>query len=63
MILLPARRVRRRKERRGYPPLLIDIINFAALYQHQISAAENGENGGNDEADAEAEAADGEGTA
>ncbi|MEE8224037.1 MAG: protein-export chaperone SecB [Alphaproteobacteria bacterium] len=47
----------------GYPPLLIDIINFAALYQHQTSAAENGENGGGGEADAEAEAADGEGTA
>jgi len=50
----------------GYPPLLIDIINFATLYQHQKSAAENsenGENGGDEEADAEAETADGEGTA
>ncbi|MCZ6495385.1 MAG: protein-export chaperone SecB, partial [Alphaproteobacteria bacterium] len=45
----------------GYPPLLIDIINFATLYQHQKSAAANSENGGGDEADAEA--ADGEGTA
>ncbi|MCZ6812853.1 MAG: protein-export chaperone SecB [Alphaproteobacteria bacterium] len=45
----------------GYPPLLIDIINFATLYQHQKSAAANSENGGDDEADAEA--ADGEGTA
>ncbi len=27
----------------GYPPLLIDIIDFATLYQHQISTAENGD--------------------
>jgi len=30
----------------GYPPLLIDIIDFATLYQHQLSQANNGEAGG-----------------
>lgn len=26
----------------GYPPLLIDIIDFGTLYQHQLSRARNG---------------------
>jgi preprotein translocase subunit SecB len=29
----------------GYPPLLIDIINFGTLYQHQLSEAKNGDIG------------------
>ena len=34
----------------GYPPLLIDIIDFGTLYQHQIAAAENGDGEADDEA-------------
>ena len=41
----------------GYPPLLIDIIDFATLYQHQLSEAKKGDGGETDE-----EAAEGEGT-
>ncbi len=44
----------------GYPPLLIDIIDFDKLYNHRISAAKSG-GGGDGEADGET--ADGEGTA
>ena len=42
----------------GYPPLLIDIIDFATLYQHQLSQADNGDSGGGD-----GEESEGEGTA
>lgn len=44
----------------GYPPLLIDIIDFATLYQHRMAAAKNTEDGGGE---GDAEAADGEGAA
>ena len=51
----------------GYPPLLIDIIDFSTLYNHRISAAESGDDGGADgetaDGGADGETADGEGTA
>lgn len=42
----------------GYPPLLIDIIDFGTLYQHQLSEANNA-----DSDDADGEATEGEGAA